>query len=88
MVKGNSGGRLKAMTDKSLGIFLMVVFGISGIAILMLAWLRPMPESERILSTFIGSVGLLVAFSRALLLKSARTETGHVLVEAEVEDKP
>ena len=76
------------MRDKSLDIFLMVLFGISGAAILMLAWLRPMPGAERILSTFIGSVGLLVAFSRALLLKSARTGAGQVLVEAEVEDKP
>ena len=76
------------MRDKSLDIFLMVLFGISGAAILMLAWLRPMPGADRILSTFIGSVGLLVAFTRAMLLKPARTETGQVLVKAEVEDKP
>ena len=76
------------MRDKSLDIFLMVLFGISGAAILMLAWLRPMSGADRILSTFIGSVGLLVALTRALLLRSARTETGQVLVEAEVEDKP
>ena len=76
------------MRDKSLDIFLMVLFGISGAAILMLAWLRPMPGADRILSTFIGSVGLFVAFTRALLLKSSRTETERVLVKAEVEDKP
>ena len=78
------------MIDKSLSIFLMVIFGISGTAILMLAWLRPMPESERILSTFIGSVGLIVAFTRALLLKSpqSRTDVEMVQVEAGVEDKP
>jgi len=37
------------MKDKSLSIFLIVLFGMSGIAILLLTWLRPMPESERIL---------------------------------------
>ena len=78
------------MKDKSLSIFLMVLFGISGTAVLMLAWLRPMPESERILATFIGSVGLLVALTRALLLKSLQSETDaeQVQVEAGVEDKP
>ena len=72
------------MRDKSLSIFLMVVFGISGRAVLMLAWLQPMPGAERILSTFICSVGLIVAFSRAALIKSSRTD---VMVEAEVEDE-
>ncbi|MFC1990883.1 hypothetical protein ACFLU9_01870 [Chloroflexota bacterium] len=72
------------MRDKSLSIFLMVVFGISGGAVLMLAWLQPMPGTERILSTFIGSVGLGVAFSRAVFIKSSGTD---VMVEAEVEDE-
>jgi len=58
------------MKDKSLSIFLIVLFGMSGIAILLLTWLRPMPESERILDTFIGSVGLCVALANTLLLKS------------------
>jgi len=60
------------MGDKSLSIFLMVLFGISGIAILMLAWLWQMPVSERILATLIGSTGLFVALSRGLLLRSAK----------------
>lgn len=73
------------MRDKSLSIFLMVVFGISGGAVLILTWLQPMPGAERIMSTFIGSVGLGVAFSRAVLIKSFGT---NVMVEAEVEDRP
>ncbi len=75
------------MRDESLTIFLMVIFGISGAAILALTWLRPMPGTERILPTFMGLAGLLVAFIRALSLKSARAEAGHVLVMAEVKDK-
>ena len=78
------------MGDKSLSIFLIVLFGISGIVILMLTWLRAMPESERILNTFIGSVGLSVALIRALLLKfpNVRTDSKHPVTEDEVKGKP
>jgi len=53
------------MRDKSLGILLMVIFGLSGVAILLLAWLQPMAGSERILATLAGSVGLLLASLKA-----------------------
>ena len=78
------------MRDKSLGIFLVVLFGISGITVLMLAWVQPMPTSERILTTIIGSAGLFVALVRALLLKSlhAGTDAEQVSVEVGVKDKP
>ncbi len=78
------------MIDKSLSIFLVVLFGASGIVILVLAWLQPMPASERILATFVGSVGLLVALVQALLLKSRREKTGakQDMIEVEVEDEP
>ena len=78
------------MIDKSLGIFLIVLFSISGMAILVLAWLWPMPASERIIATVIGSSGLFVALIRALLLKSRRdrTDAGQGMLRVEVEDKP
>ena len=60
------------MRDKSLGIFLVVLFGIAGITVLMLAWVQPIPASERILATLIGSSGLFVALVRVLLLRSLR----------------
>jgi len=78
------------MKDKSLGVFLILLFGGLGITILMLAWLRPMPESERILSTFLGSIGLFVALSQVLLLKPSKAgaEAEPDLVEVEVKGKP
>ena len=78
------------MIDKSLGIFLMVLFGVSGMVILALAWVWPMPASERILTTVVGSVGLFVALNRALVLRSspARTDAEQVRVKVEVKDKP
>jgi len=64
------------MRDKALDILLMVLFGMGGIAVLTLAWARPMPVSERILATFVGSIGLLWVLIRVLLLRFVLTKTG------------
>ena len=73
--------------DKALSIFLVVFFSISGISITTLAWLQPMPASERILTTFVGLIGLLVALVQALMLKSqAKTNAEPGMVKVEVED--
>jgi len=75
------------MKDKSLSIFLIVLFGMASIVILMLVWLRQMPESERMLATFIGSSGFFVVFIRARMLRSlyTRVESGQLAVKIEVE---
>jgi len=57
------------MKDKSLDIWLIVLFGISGMAVLLLGWLWSTLESERVTATLTGSVGLFVASTRALMLK-------------------
>jgi len=57
------------MRDKSLDIFLMMIFGISGAAVLLLAWLRPMPEWDGILTVVIGFAGLAAAFFIASRLR-------------------
>ena len=76
------------MKDKSLGIMLIVLFGISGIAVLLLGWLWPTLESERITATFAGSAGLLVASIEALILKrSSATDAKKVPTRVEIEDK-
>ena len=87
LVNGFSGGQ-QVMRDVALDIFLMVFFGMAGMAVLILAWMQPMPVSERILSTSVGSIGLLVALIRTLMFKSMRTRTcaATVPVEARVED--
>ena len=78
------------MRDLASNMFLTVFFGLTGMAILILAWIQPMPVSERILSTSAGAVGPLVALIRALMLKFARTSTNAapIPVEARVQDKP
>lgn len=56
------------MRDKALDIFLMALFGMGGITILVLACVQPMPIAERILTVFIGLMGLLWFLSRVPLL--------------------
>ena len=62
------------MRDKSLGIFLMVLLGVGGITILILTWSQTMLLTDRIMSTFVGSIGLFVATVRALLLRAMPAE--------------
>jgi len=73
--------------DKSLSILLVVLFGISGVAILVLTWLQPMPGMERVLSTLIGSTGLLVATSRGMMLRSAKAVANAESVPVKIEVK-
>ena len=47
--------------DRALSISLMVLFGVSGMALLVLAGLRVMPSSERFLNLFGGLAGIAVA---------------------------
>ena len=75
------------MKDKSLSIFLTVLFGMSGVAILALTWLQPMPGTERVLSTLIGSTGLLVATGWGMLLRSAKAGASTESVPVKVEVK-
>ena len=77
------------MRDKSLGIFLTVLFGISGMAVLLLVWLWPTLESERTMAIFVGSAGLLVALIQVLTLKrsSGRIDDEQDMVTVEAEDK-
>jgi hypothetical protein len=76
------------MRDRSLSMLLMVLFGISGIFILVFVWLQPMSGMERALSTILGAIGLGIALSRIpqLKLRKAVAEAGEVAVEAEARD--
>ena len=64
------------MGDKSLDIFLMIVFGIGGIIILITAWIQPMSVLERVLTVSIGSIGLFWVLVRTIPLKSMLGKLG------------
>jgi len=77
------------MEDKSTGVFLLVFFGLVNIAVLLLVWVQPMPESERILATFVGSGGLLIVLIKALMLGFLKVgiKAEKVAVAVNIEDK-
>ena len=75
------------MEDKAFNIFLMVLFGVGGVTILILACMRPMPMTEKVLTIFIGSGGLFGVFIRALLLKSKPAEISNEKCSAKAETK-
>ncbi len=72
------------MKDKSLGIWLIVMFGLSGTAMIVLAWLWPALQSERITATIAGFLGVGIATVRALILRQS-TDKKRVAVEVESE---
>jgi uncharacterized membrane protein len=75
------------MKDKSLGIWLVVLFGGSGLAVISLGWLLPWLESDRIVATLGGMAGLIVAAIRLLMLRQPNNEKP-VTVEIEIDSKP
>jgi hypothetical protein len=76
------------MRDKSLNLLLMVLFGVTGIAVLALTWFSPIIQSERPLATLAGSVGLLVSLSQVGVLKSRRDKSDEsVVINVEIEEK-
>ena len=77
------------MRDKSLGTFLMILFGISGMAVLVLAWLWPTLESDRIMATLVGSAGLLVALTQAPMFRRSpgRTDNKPTIIKVGTEER-
>jgi len=72
------------MKDKSLGIWLIVLFGVSGMAVITLAWLWPTLQSDRIVATLTGLVGIAIALICAFTLRQS-TANKQVAVEVESE---
>jgi hypothetical protein len=58
------------MIDKSLNIFLMLLFTVGGMVILVVTWVQPMPLSERIVPSFFGAVGIIAVLIWALVSRS------------------
>ena len=72
------------MRDKSLGRLMIAIFGISGLSVMTLAWLLPTLQSERVVATLTGLVGLLIAIIHVLVLrKSSAREQAAVKVNIE-----
>ncbi len=74
------------MRDRSLGIMLAAMFGISGVTMLVLAWLLPALSEDRILAISAGMVGVLVACYHGLTLRTPKA-TRQVIGDADEKDK-
>jgi len=74
--------------DKTLDILLVILFGLGGIAILIMAWAQPMTPTERTLTISIGSMGLFGMLIRMLIHKHlpANNHTEPLPVEARSEE--
>ena len=77
------------MRDKSLGVWMTAMFGISGLSIMALAWLWPTLQSERVVATLTGSVGLLIAVIHVVALRksAAGMNREQAAVKVNSEDK-
>jgi uncharacterized membrane protein YfcA len=77
------------MTDKTLNIFLLLLFGVGGIVVSVLAWVQPASISERIFTTLVGLAGLSWALSRLLPANSkAGIDTVRVPAEVKAKNEP
>jgi uncharacterized membrane protein YfcA len=81
------GTGVNKMKDKSLGILLTVAFGISGIAIILLGWLLPSLQSDKITITLAGFLGIAIAIINIRsVTKSRKDEDTQHAVTVEIED--
>jgi hypothetical protein len=60
------------MNDKGLTIWLMIVFGAAGLALLVCAWTMPYLASARLLATIGGVIGVGIAAVRGLSVFHSR----------------
>ena len=77
-------------TEKSLGMFLTVLFGVLGLTVLMLAWLWPVSPSDRIPAILVGSASLFGALIRIPILKRSqgRPDNKQAPVNSEFKKRP
>jgi hypothetical protein len=74
--------------DKSMGILLMVIFGVAGVTAAALAWFCPALHLDRFEATLAGLIGVGFAVFQAFRFGySGREDAVPVPVEAETEEK-
>lgn len=74
------------MKDKSLGILLTGLFGITGLVAIALGWLLPWLESERVPAMLAGGAGLMIAGIQAFILRRVSVRE-KVLIEVKDEER-
>ena len=76
------------MKDKSLEIWLIVLFGFTGLVVILLTWFGPALESNKIAGTLVGLTGIFIAVMKYLgLRKAIKPEHERITVKVETRDK-
>jgi hypothetical protein len=76
------------MAEKSMGILLMVTFGISGIGVTALAWLYPAFNLDKTMATLAGIIGVgFTVFQGIMFRHSCQAGAEPVSIEVQAEDK-
>ncbi len=66
------------MMDKKMSIFLMVVFGVSGIGVTALAWLCPSLQLDKAEASIAGLIGVAFLVIQSVRLKRSGQNTTEV----------
>ncbi len=69
------------MNDRNTFITLMVVFAGIGVVILALGWTRTMTNAEHVITSLIGSAGIIGTLIRILMLRAKRRATVATVAE-------
>jgi hypothetical protein len=76
------------MAEKSIGILLMMTFGVSGVAATALAWLCPALNLDKTMATMAGIIGVGFAVFQGLRFRHSRqNDVEPVSIEVAAEDK-
>ena len=75
------------MKDRSIGIWLIVMFGVSGLVILMLTWLWPTLVTDKPMATLAGVIGIAIAVIQALIIRHGSVAKNSEQLTVEVENE-
>jgi len=81
-------GRNRIMNTNASNKIILAIFGISGLAVLIICWLQPMAGAERVLATVIGVAGLSPLGFKVLSGAVRRGSAKKVRVSVRAEHRP
>ena len=74
--------------DKSMGVLLMVIFGVSGVVVTALEWLYPSLHLDQTEATLAGLIGIGFTIFQSIRFRYlSRIQAEPVSVEVEIEEE-
>ena len=75
------------MNDKSRGIGIIIIFGMAGLILLVAAWVMPELQSERVMATVGGVIGIGFAAIRGYMLRQETPRRREESIPVEIRAK-